>query len=86
MHNYRMYVIAIGWLYVATLMALTETSVAAGVLAFTCWGALPTALLFWLGGAKARRQRRQHREETAARLLANQGASQGDGTHAKADQ
>ncbi len=86
MHNYRMYIIAIGWLYVTSLMALTETSFLAGVLTFIFWGLVPTGLLLWLGGSKARRQRQRYREEAAARLLADQEASQGNGADAKTDQ
>jgi uncharacterized membrane protein len=51
-----MYVIAIGWLYVAALMALTEGSVAAGVLTFLFYGLLPLALFLWLAGTPARRR------------------------------
>ena len=43
-----MYIIAIGWLYVTVLMALTETSVVAGVLTFLFYGLFPVALLVWL--------------------------------------
>lgn len=52
-----MYIIAIGWLYVTLLMALTEASIVAGVLSFVFYGLAPTALLFWLLGTKARRKR-----------------------------
>lgn len=53
-----MYIIAIGWLYVTLLMALTETSIVAGVLSFVFYGLAPTALLLWLLGTKARRRKR----------------------------
>ena len=52
-----MYIIAIGWLYVTLLMALTEPSVVAGILSFVFYGLAPTALLYWLLGTKARRKR-----------------------------
>lgn len=52
-----MYIIAIGWLYVTLLMALTESSIVAGVLSFIFYGLAPTALLVWLLGTKARRRR-----------------------------
>jgi hypothetical protein len=51
-----MYVIAIGWLYVAALMALTEGSVVAGLLTFLLYGLLPLALFLWLVGTPARRR------------------------------
>ena len=52
-----MYIIAIGWLYVTVLMALTEGSVVAGLLSLTFYGLLPVALLLWLFGGPTRRRR-----------------------------
>ncbi|HEY5763981.1 MAG TPA: hypothetical protein VIS73_12300 [Rhodocyclaceae bacterium] len=54
-----MYVVAIGWLYVVTLMAFAEPSIVAGVLTFIFYGLLPVSLLFWLTGAFARRSARR---------------------------
>jgi hypothetical protein len=51
------YIIAIGWLYVTVLMALTEGSVVAGLLSLTFYGLLPVALLLWLFGGPTRRRR-----------------------------
>lgn len=56
-----MYVVAIGWLYVVTLMAIAEASIVAGVLTFVFYGLLPVSLLFWLTGAFARIGRRRRR-------------------------
>ena len=53
-----MYIIAIGWLWVALMMAITEANLVAGVLSFTFYGLLPCLLLLWLLGTPARRQRR----------------------------
>ncbi|WP_300337603.1 hypothetical protein [Accumulibacter sp.] len=52
-----MYIVAIGWLYVTVLMALTESSVVAGLLTLLFYGLLPTALLLWLFGGPVRRRR-----------------------------
>lgn len=62
-----MYIIAIGWLYVTVLMALTETSIIAGILTLLFYGLLPIALLLWLFGGPARRRRAadKHLESTA---------------------
>ena len=76
---FPMYIIAIGWLYVTVLMAFTEPSIVAGVLSFVFYGLLPTGLLFWLLGTKARRQR-------SARVAANQLADTPDRSDAKPDQ
>lgn len=52
-----MYIVAIGWLYVVLMMALTESSITAGVLTFVFYGLAPLALLLWLLGTPARRRR-----------------------------
>jgi biotin transporter BioY len=49
-----MYIIAIAWMYVVTLMAATEKTVAAGLLTFIFYGLLPCALLLWILGVKHR--------------------------------
>ena len=51
-----MYIIAIGWLYVTTLMAFAEANIVAGVLTFFFYGLFPVGLLLWLLGTPARRQ------------------------------
>jgi hypothetical protein len=66
-----MYIVAIGWLYVTLLVAVNEPSAAAGVVSFLFYGLLPCSLLLWLGGTKARRQRRAHRESLADQRLDN---------------
>jgi hypothetical protein len=75
-----MYVIAIAWIYVTLLMALTETNVTAGILTFVLYGLVPLALLLWLMGTPARR----HRSRNAERLDEMMG--KGDGSDAGADQ
>lgn len=62
-----MYIVAIGWLYVTILMALTETSVVAGVLTLLFYGLLPTALLLWLFGGPTRRRRARMAAESRDR-------------------
>lgn len=56
-----MYIIAIAWLYVVTLMAATEKSIVAGLLTFIFYGLLPCALLLWLLGVKHRRHYKNNR-------------------------
>lgn len=53
-----MYLVAIAWLYVAFLMALTEPGATAGVLTFLFYGLLPCALLLWLVGTPQRGRNR----------------------------
>lgn len=57
-----MYVIAIAWLYVTLLMALTEPNLTAGILTFVFYGLAPLSLLLWLFGTPARRQRSRKAE------------------------
>jgi biotin transporter BioY len=61
-----MYIIAIGWLWVTFMMAITEKSVIAGLLTFMFYGMLPCGLLLYLLGTPGRR-RRQARAEALAR-------------------
>lgn len=57
-----MYIIAIAWIYVTLLMALTETNITAGILTFLLYGVMPLSLLVWLFGAPLRRRRRREAE------------------------
>lgn len=53
-----MYLIAIAWLYVALLAAVSDDTVVGGVLTFVFYGLAPLALFLWLFGTRARRRRR----------------------------
>lgn len=54
-----MWIVAIGWMYVVTLMAATEPSVVAGIMTFFGYGVLPLSLVLYLGGVRLRRRVRQ---------------------------
>ena len=56
-----MYIVAIAWLYVVVMMAVTESSVVAGIATFVLYGLAPLALFLWLVGTP---QRRRNRERT----------------------
>ena len=60
-----MHIVAIGWLYVTLLMAVTEESVVAGVLTFLLYGVFPVAIILYLSGSKRRKKMKE-----AARLAA----------------
>jgi len=49
-----MYIIAIAWLYVTFLMAITESSITAGIFTFLAYGLIPCGILLWILGAKHR--------------------------------
>jgi membrane protein implicated in regulation of membrane protease activity len=59
-----MWILAIGWMYVVTLMAATEPSVVAGIMTFLFYGLLPLSLVLYLTGAwrrgRARKQKDPH--------------------------
>jgi hypothetical protein len=73
-----MYIVAIGWLYVTVLLAASQPTLFTAAVSFLFYGILPCALLLWLGGTRARRQRR--------RLLADQEANKGDRPDSQPDQ
>ena len=58
-----MYILAIGWGYVALMMALAEASnangsILGGIMTFVCYGLMPVGLLLYVMGRPARRRRR----------------------------
>jgi hypothetical protein len=57
-----MYIIAIAWLYVTLLMALTESSWIAGIATFVFYGLVPMSILLYLLGTPQRRRNRARRE------------------------
>lgn len=62
-----LHLVAIAWLYVTLLMALTETSVVRGVVTFVLYGAFPLSILLYLLATPARRRARRAREAAADR-------------------
>lgn len=76
-----MYIIAIGWLWVAVLMAITETSIVAGLVTLFMWGLVPCGLMLWFSGSRVRRERQAYRE-----LLASQRANDDNRSDTKPDQ
>ena len=53
-----MWIVAIAWIYVVGLMAVTEPSIVAGVMTFVGYCAIPLSILFYITGGKRRRARR----------------------------
>jgi hypothetical protein len=87
-----MYLLVIGWLYVAFMMAIAEAfhangSVLGAIVTFVFYGLLPTALAVYLMGTPSRRRAVKAREAeealaAAAALAATAGSSQPDtGSH-----
>lgn len=68
-----MYLVAIGWLYVALMMAVAEIahpngSVLGGIVTFLFYGVLPTALVLYLMGTPLRRKALRREEQAQAAL------------------
>ena len=73
-----MYLVAIGWIYVALMMALAEAmhpsgGVLGAVITFLLYGVAPVALVIYLMGAPMRGRSRKARE--AAEFAAEQAAA-----------
>jgi cytochrome c biogenesis protein CcdA len=46
----RMLIVAVAWIYVVLLMALTETSVVAGIMTFLSYCVLPLSIIYYIFG------------------------------------
>jgi hypothetical protein len=57
-----MYIVAIAWIYVVLMMALTERSFVAGLATFVLYGLAPLAILLWLMGTPQRRRAQRARQ------------------------
>jgi hypothetical protein len=79
-----MYIVAIGWIYVTFLMALTETSFVAGAATFLFYGLLPLSVFVYVFGTPWRRARR--RRAAASVAVPGDEAHQPDRADAKPDQ
>ena len=71
-----MHIIAIGWLWVAFMMAITQKTIVSGVSTFVFYGLLPCALLIYLLTTPARRKRRAQLETAEAAKAAEAAAAQ----------
>lgn len=63
-----MYIIAIAWIYVVFMMAITESSVVAGIMTFVLYGVLPVGIIVYVMGTGQRKRKRQarHRQHLEA--------------------
>ena len=60
-----MLIVAIAWIYVVGLMALTEPSIIAGIVTFLFYCVLPLATWIYIAGTGKRRARRKAAEQAA---------------------
>ena len=86
-----MYLVAIGWIYVAMMMAVAEATntngtVLGGIVTFLMYGLLPTGLVVYLMGAPGRNRKRKARERAEwENLQANQAVAPVDIAQAATD-
>ena len=71
-----MLIVAIAWIYVVGLMALTEPSIVAGIVTFLFYCVLPLGTLLYIAGTGKRKARR--RAEELAAHQARQRAAEGE--------
>ncbi|SDY68614.1 hypothetical protein SAMN04515617_11950 [Collimonas sp. OK242] len=69
-----MHIVAIAWIYVVFMMAITEANAVAGVMTFLLYGVLPLTIVLYLMGTPQRKRNRQ-RAENSARLAAQRKAA-----------
>lgn len=61
-----MLIVAIAWIYVVGLMALTEPTVVAGIVTFLFYCVLPLGTLMYIAGSGRRKARRRAAEQAAS--------------------
>jgi hypothetical protein len=71
-----MWIVAVAWIYVVGLMALTEPSIVAGIMTFFGYCVLPLSILYYLSGTK----RRRLRNEAQSRERASKNTGSDDAT------
>lgn len=81
-----MYIVAIAWLFVTILMAVTERSVTAGILTFFLYGLAPLLLFWWLVATPKRRARDAARNARDDSMRVEQRPDEPDQRHARRDQ
>ncbi|WP_211440892.1 hypothetical protein [Collimonas humicola] len=77
-----MYIVAIAWIYVVFMMAITEANAVAGVMTFLLYGVFPLTIVLYLMGTPQRKRNRQ-RAENSARLAAQEKAAEAAATAAQ---
>ena len=64
--------VAIAWVYVVLLMAMTEQSFIAGVMTFVLYCVFPLSIILYLMGTPGRKRRRKTLEQSAENLQRTQ--------------
>jgi hypothetical protein len=74
-----MLIVAIAWIYVVGLMALTEPTIVAGIVTFLFYCVLPLSTLMYIAGS-GRRKARRRAQEQAERDARASAAAEAEGT------
>lgn len=53
-----MLIVAVAWIYVVGLMALTEPTIVAGIMTLLIYCVVPLSILFYLTGSRRRKTKR----------------------------
>jgi hypothetical protein len=77
-----MLIVAIAWIYVVGLMALTEPTVVAGIVTFLFYCVLPLGTLMYIAGTGKRKARRRAEEQAARDARAAKDAEAADAAEA----
>ncbi len=75
-----MIIIAIAWIYVVGLMALTQPSFLAGFLTLIGYGLFPLSIVLYLAGTPGRRARARTRQQAATQAATGTNSDQPDQT------
>lgn len=72
-----MYIVAIAWIYVVLMMAITEHSIIAGIMTFILYCVFPLAIVLYLMRTPQRKRERQEKQaalqkQTAPEAVADQ--------------
>ena len=66
-----MLIVAVAWIYVVGLMALTEPSIVAGIMTFLLYCVLPLSILFYLTGGRRRKARKASAAGTGSKTVSD---------------
>ena len=66
-----MMIVAVAWIYVVGLMALTESSMVAGIMTFLLYCVLPLSILFYLTGGRRRRARKASEAQAESKTVSD---------------
>ena len=80
-----MLIVAIAWIYVVGLMALTEPTVVAGIVTFLFYCVLPLGTLMYIAGTGKRKARRRAEEQAARDARAANDAETAGGAEARGE-